>query len=95
MANSTHHWRPAEVVDADARPNWKKRPARETPTRGAMAKLTDEQRTALQMLAASAPGHSLSTLLVRGCDFEMLQGLVLAGWASARQHAFGRGSQKS
>jgi hypothetical protein len=31
-----------------------------------MAKMTDEQRASLQMLAASAPGHSLSTLLVRG-----------------------------
>ena len=59
-----------------------------------MAKLSDEQRAALQMQAASAPGHSLSTLRVRGCDFEMLQGLVLAGWATARQHAFGRGKSK-
>jgi hypothetical protein len=59
-----------------------------------MARLTDEQRAALQMLAASAPGHALSTLLVRGCDFEMLQGLVRAGWATVRQHAFGRGKPK-
>jgi hypothetical protein len=59
-----------------------------------MARLTDEQRAALQMLAASARGHALSTLLVRGCDFEMLQGFVRAGWATARQHAFGRGRPK-
>jgi hypothetical protein len=59
-----------------------------------MAKLTNEQRAALQMLAASIPGHSLSTLLARGCDFEMLQGLVRAGLATARQHSFGRGKTR-
>jgi hypothetical protein len=60
-----------------------------------MARLTDEQRAALQMLAASARGHALSTLLVRGCDFEMLQGFVRAGWATARQHASAAEGPKS
>jgi hypothetical protein len=59
-----------------------------------MANVTDEQRAALQMLAASAPGYSLSTLLVRAFDFEMLQGLVRAGWATARPHAFDPGKPK-
>jgi hypothetical protein len=59
-----------------------------------MANVTDKQRAALQMLAASAPGCSLSTLLVRGFDFEMLQGIVRAGWATARPHAFGPGKPK-
>jgi hypothetical protein len=59
-----------------------------------MANVTDKQRAALQMLAASAPGSALSTLLVRGFDFEMLQGIVRAGWATARPHAFGPGKPK-
>jgi hypothetical protein len=41
-----------------------------------MAKLTDEQRAALPMIAASSPVYSLSTMVARGFAVEMLQGLV-------------------
>jgi hypothetical protein len=60
--------------------------------------LTDKQRAALQMLAASPRGFSLSTVMARGFAFEMLQDLVRAGLATAhREKASGedRGCQRS
>jgi hypothetical protein len=44
--------------------------------------LTDLQRAALQMLAKSPRGYALSTAVVRGFSFEMLQGLVRVGYAT-------------
>jgi hypothetical protein len=45
--------------------------------------LTDLQRAALQMLAKSPRGYALSTAVARGFSFEMLQGLVRVGYATA------------
>jgi hypothetical protein len=47
--------------------------------------LTDDQRSALRMLARSAHGYSLSTMVARGFAYDMLQGLVRAGFAVARR----------
>jgi hypothetical protein len=41
------------------------------------------------MLAASRRGFSLSTVMARGFSFEMLQGLVRAGYATAHRDAVG------
>ena len=57
--------------------------------RGAMAELSDSQRAALQMLAASTRGYSLSTLRARGFAYEMLRELVRAGHATAHRDAVG------
>jgi hypothetical protein len=59
-----------------------------------MAKLTDEQRAALQMLAASARGYSLSTMATHGFAPEMLHDLVRAGCATAHRSAFSPGALK-
>jgi hypothetical protein len=59
-----------------------------------MANLTDEQRAALQMLAASARGYSLATMAVRGFAPEMLNDLVGTGCATMHRIAFGLGTSK-
>jgi hypothetical protein len=59
-----------------------------------MSKPTDEQRVALQMLATSRHGCSLSTVMALGFAYEMLQDLVRAGWASAQRDAVGAGKTK-
>jgi hypothetical protein len=59
-----------------------------------MAKLTDEQRAALRMLAASARGYSLTTLAARGFAEEMLRDLVRTGCATVHRAAFGPGTSK-
>jgi hypothetical protein len=51
--------------------------------------LTDSKRAALQMLAMSRCGCSLSTAAARGFAFEMLQELVRAGLATVRREAVG------
>jgi hypothetical protein len=51
--------------------------------------LTEIQRAALQMLATSPRGFSLSTVMARGFFFEMLQGLVRDGLATSRRDAVG------
>jgi hypothetical protein len=56
--------------------------------------LTDQQRAALRMLAASIRGQSLSTMLARGFTIEMLQGLVSAGLATANRDAIGAARTK-
>jgi hypothetical protein len=56
--------------------------------------LTDTQRAALQMLAASHRGYCLSTLMARGFAFEMLQDLVHAGLATVQRDAAGAGTTK-
>jgi hypothetical protein len=56
--------------------------------------LTDNQRTALQMLAASPRSYSLSTVMARGFAFEMLQDLVRAGLATAHRDAVGASKTK-
>jgi hypothetical protein len=56
--------------------------------------LTDLQHAALQMLAKSPRGFALSTAVARGFSFEMLQGLVRAGFATAPRDAVGRGKSK-
>jgi hypothetical protein len=62
--------------------------------RCAMAKLSDEQRAALQMLAASARGYTLSTLAAHGFVPEMLHDLVRAGCATVHRTAFSPGASK-
>jgi hypothetical protein len=54
-----------------------------------MAELTDEERAALEMLAASPRGYSLPTVKARGFAYEMLQGLVRTGLASVQRDAVG------
>jgi hypothetical protein len=54
-----------------------------------MAKLTDEQRAILRMLAASPRGYSLSTVMARGFAIETLRGLVGAGLANMQRDAVG------
>jgi hypothetical protein len=56
--------------------------------------ITDTQRAALRMLAASARGYSLSTMAARGFTLEMLHDLVNAGWATAHRSPFGPGTSK-
>jgi hypothetical protein len=56
--------------------------------------LTDSQRAALQMLAVSRPGHSLSTAVAHGFAFEMLQDLVRVGLATVHRDAVGSGKTK-
>jgi hypothetical protein len=56
--------------------------------------LTDLQRAALQMLAKSPRGYALSTAVVRGFSFEMLQGLVRVGYATAHRDAVGMKKEK-
>jgi hypothetical protein len=56
--------------------------------------LTDSQRAALQMLAASPRGYSLSTAVARGFAFETLKDLVRAGLATAHRDAVGTGKTK-
>ena len=56
--------------------------------------LTDLQRAALQMLAKSPRGYALSTAVVRGFSFEMLQGLVRVGYATAHRDAVGIKKEK-
>ena len=56
--------------------------------------LTNNQRAALQMLAQSPRGYSLSTVMARGFAFEMLQDLVRAGLATAHRDAVGAGKTK-
>jgi hypothetical protein len=51
--------------------------------------LTDSQRAALQMLAASARGCSLSTAIARGFEFETLQDMVGSGLATVYRDAVG------
>jgi hypothetical protein len=51
--------------------------------------LTDIQRAALQMLAASPRGYSLSTMAARGFAPEMLQDFVRAGLATTGRDAVG------
>jgi hypothetical protein len=51
--------------------------------------VTDSQRAVLQMLATSARGFALSTVMERGFTFEMLQDLVSAGMAVAQRDAVG------
>jgi hypothetical protein len=41
------------------------------------------------MLAKSTRGYALSTVMARGFTFEMVQGLVRAGWAVAQRDAVG------
>jgi hypothetical protein len=54
-----------------------------------MAELSDDQRAVLEMLTASRRGYSLSTVISRGFAFEMLQGLVRVGYATAHRDAVG------
>jgi hypothetical protein len=56
--------------------------------------LTDTQRAVLQMLAKSTRGYSIPTVISRGFTFEMLQGLVRAGFATAPRDAVGAGKSK-
>jgi hypothetical protein len=56
--------------------------------------LLDTQRAALQMLAKSPRGYSLPTVIARGFTFEMLQGLVRAGFATAPRDTVGTGKSK-
>jgi hypothetical protein len=51
--------------------------------------LTDVQRAALQMLATSHRGCSVTTAVARGFAFEMLEDLVRAGLATAHRDAVG------
>jgi hypothetical protein len=51
--------------------------------------LTDGQRAASQMLAASPRGYSLSIAVARGVAFETLQDLALAGLATVHRDAVG------
>jgi hypothetical protein len=59
-----------------------------------MANLTDNQRAVLQMLATSTRGFALSTVMVRGYTFEMLQDLVRLGLAAAHRDAVGLSKTK-
>jgi hypothetical protein len=59
-----------------------------------MAELSDEQRAALRMLAASARGYSVSTLAARGFAEEMLRDLVRTGCVTVHRTAFGPGTSK-
>jgi hypothetical protein len=56
--------------------------------------LTHNQRAALQMLAASHRGYSLSTLMARSFAYEMLQDLVRTGLATVQRDAVGMGKTK-
>ena len=56
--------------------------------------LTDLQRAALQMLAKSPRGYALSTAVARGFSFEMLQGLVRVGYATAHRDTVGTKKEK-
>jgi hypothetical protein len=64
------------------------------PDRGVVADLTDIQRAVLRMLAKSARGYALSTVMARGFTFEMLQELVRAGLASTNRDAVGTAKSK-
>ena len=59
-----------------------------------MAKLTDEQHAALEMLAASTRGYSLPTVMARGFPLEMLRDLVGAGLAMTGRGVVGAGKTK-
>jgi hypothetical protein len=56
--------------------------------------LTEEQRAALQMLAGSHRGYSLTTVAARGFSFEMLEELVRTGLLSTSRNAIGLGKFK-
>jgi hypothetical protein len=56
--------------------------------------LSDLQHAALQMLAKSPRGVSLAVIVARGFSFDVLQGLVRAGYASAHRDAVGAGKAK-
>jgi hypothetical protein len=58
-----------------------------------MAKLTDEQRRALQVLARSPNGCTKALMLAHGFQLEMLDKLVLDGVAKAEEHATMAGSR--
>jgi hypothetical protein len=60
-----------------------------------MADISDEQRAALKMLAASRGGCSVTTAVMRGFAFEALEDLVRAGLATAHRVAVGAGKTKS
>jgi glutamine phosphoribosylpyrophosphate amidotransferase len=57
--------------------------------------LTDEQYAALRIMAASLRGQSLATIMARGFSFELLQGLVCDGFATARRDTIGAGRTKA
>jgi hypothetical protein len=56
--------------------------------------LTETQRAALQMLAASPRGYSIPGAIARGFTFEMLQDLVRAGFATAPRNVVAAGRTK-
>jgi hypothetical protein len=56
--------------------------------------LTHTQRAALQMLAASPRGYTLSTVMARGFAYEMLWDLVRVGLAATHRDAVGTGRTK-
>jgi hypothetical protein len=59
-----------------------------------MAKLSDERREALRMLAACGCGYSLSTLAARGFAQEMLRDLARTSCVTVHRTAFGPGTSK-
>jgi hypothetical protein len=54
-----------------------------------MAKLNDEQRAALSMLARSIRGCAVPTIMARGFAYETLQDLVRGGLARAQRDRVG------
>jgi hypothetical protein len=54
-----------------------------------MADISDVQRAALKMLVATRGGCSVTTAVVRGFPFEMLEDLVRAGLATAHRDVHG------
>ena len=57
--------------------------------------ITEEQQAALRFIAAAPRGVSLSTMMARGFSFEMLQGLVRAGFATTQRQAINAGEAKA
>jgi hypothetical protein len=72
------------MVGADAPPTWNEQPQRKSLTGIPMAKMTDEQRRALRVLARHPHGCSEAMLLDQGFTAVQLGELIFAGFAKIR-----------
>jgi hypothetical protein len=95
---ANHESRPTAIsnpdtIGADAPAELERATAAGEPDRGAMAKLSDDQRRALRLLAGSPNGCTGALMLAHGFDGAMLGKLVLDGLARAEEHATMAGSR--
>jgi hypothetical protein len=79
------------IVGADARPNWKEEPPRESLT--GVQWRSKEKRRALQLLARSPDGCTEALMMAYGFPIELLGDLVMAAVALATPHDTRAGRQ--